>query len=109
MFGIGLEELMVIGLLVLVLFGPEKLLSIARELGRFASEAQNTVEELKSELVSSEEVNEARRSAEKSKSELVSARRSIDEEFKTEIAFADEEGRDDHYRKGSKNHEKAEV
>jgi len=78
MFGIGFEELAVIGLLALVLFGPQKLPSMARDLGRFVSEAQNTVEEFKSELLS-EEV-EARRAAEKIKSELLGAPPSDEEQ-----------------------------
>ena len=52
MFGIGGEELVVIGLLVLVVFGPSKLPQMARDLGRFVNEARRSVEEFKSELVS---------------------------------------------------------
>jgi Tat protein translocase TatB subunit len=51
-FGIGGEELIVIGLLVLVIFGPSKLPQMARDLGRFVNEARRSVEEFKSELVS---------------------------------------------------------
>ena len=52
MFGIGGEELIVIGLLVLVIFGPSKLPQMARDLGRFVNEARRSVDEFKSELVS---------------------------------------------------------
>ncbi len=69
MFGIGLQELVVIGLLFLIIFGPGKAASMARDLGRFVSGAQNTVEELKEELLS-EEVREARRTVGECKSEL---------------------------------------
>jgi Sec-independent protein translocase protein TatA len=75
----------IIVLLLLVIFGPGKaisMVSMARDLGRLVSGAQNTVEEFKSELASSEEVKEARRTAEEFKGELGSARRSVDEEFK---------------------------
>ena len=51
-FGIGGEELIVIGLLVLVIFGPSKLPQMARDLGRFVNEARRSVDEFKSELVS---------------------------------------------------------
>ena len=37
MFGIGGEELIVIGLLVLVIFGPSKLPQMARDLGWFVN------------------------------------------------------------------------
>ena len=50
MFGIGPAELLVIGLLLLVLFGPEKLSRMARDLGRFANEARRPMDELKEEL-----------------------------------------------------------
>ena len=69
MFGIGPQELLIIGLLVLIVFGPKRLPSMARDFGRFIQEAQRSAEDLKSEL-GSEEVDEARHAAEKSKSEL---------------------------------------
>src|SRR5215212_4713141 len=69
MFGIGPTELLLIGLLLLVLFGPGKAAGMARDLGRFVSGAQNTVEEFKEELLS-EEVREARRTVGEFKSEL---------------------------------------
>ena len=50
MFGIGPQELMIIALLLLVVFGPQKASSMARDLGRFVSEARRPVEDLKSEL-----------------------------------------------------------
>lgn len=52
MFGIGGEELVIIGLLVLVIFGPSKLSQMARDLGRFVNEARRSADEFKSELVS---------------------------------------------------------
>ena len=64
MFGIGPQELLVIGLLILLVFGPIKAAGMAREMGRFVDGANRTVEELKSEIVP-EEVKEARRSVEK--------------------------------------------
>jgi Sec-independent protein translocase protein TatA len=47
--------MMLIGLLLLVVFGPEKLTQTTREVGRFAREARRSVEEFKAELVSEEE------------------------------------------------------
>ena len=63
MFGIGPQELLVIGLLILLVFGPIKAAGMAREMGRFVDGANRTVEELKSEIVP-EEIGEARRSVE---------------------------------------------
>jgi Sec-independent protein translocase protein TatA len=54
-FGIGPQEVMVIVLLLLVVFGPGKAVSLARDLGRFANEARGQVEDFKDELLHSEE------------------------------------------------------
>ena len=43
------------GILFLVIFGPGKLPDMARDLGRFVSEARRSVEEFKEDLVSEEE------------------------------------------------------
>ena len=55
MFGIGMQEMVIIGLLFLVIFGPKKLPGMARDIGRFVNEARRSVEEFKEDLVSEEE------------------------------------------------------
>ncbi len=55
MFGIGGQELVIIGLLFLVVFGPSKLPQMARDLGRFVSEARRSMDEFKGELLSDED------------------------------------------------------
>jgi sec-independent protein translocase protein TatB len=60
-FGIGGQEIVVIGLLLLVLFGPSKLSNMARDLGRFVSEARRSVDDFKSELVSGDDEDGNRR------------------------------------------------
>jgi sec-independent protein translocase protein TatB len=60
-FGIGGEEIVVIGLIFLVVFGPSKLPQMARDLGRFVNEARRSMEEFKSELISDEDDEEDRR------------------------------------------------
>ncbi len=60
-FGVGFQEMVIIGLLFLVLFGPSKLPQMARDLGRFVSEARRSVDEFKSELVSGEDDEDAQR------------------------------------------------
>lgn len=52
MFGVGVQEAVVIGLLFLVVFGPVKLPGMARDFGRFVNEARRHVDEFKSELTS---------------------------------------------------------
>jgi sec-independent protein translocase protein TatB len=77
MFGIGPSELVIIGVLFLVIFGPGKLPSMARGVGRLVTESRRHMDELKSELVSEEvkeEVTEARHEVEEVKNELVSGR-----------------------------------
>jgi sec-independent protein translocase protein TatB len=51
-FGVGFQEMLLVGLLFLVLFGPKRLPQMARDLGSFASKAQHVVGELKTDLMS---------------------------------------------------------
>ena len=55
MFGIGVQEMVIVGVLFLVIFGPSKLPDMARDVGRFVSEARRSVAEFKEDLVSEEE------------------------------------------------------
>lgn len=55
MFGIGMQEMVIVGLLFLVIFGPNKLPAMARDIGRFVNEARRSVEEFKGDLISEEE------------------------------------------------------
>jgi Tat protein translocase TatB subunit len=57
-FGIGFQEVLVIGVLFLVLFGPSKLPQMARDLGKFVNEARRSMEEFKSEIVAADEDDE---------------------------------------------------
>jgi Tat protein translocase TatB subunit len=50
MFGIGGQEIVIISLLFLVIFGPNALPRMARDLGRFVSEARRSIDEFKEEL-----------------------------------------------------------
>ena len=55
MFGVGFQEMVIIGVLFLVVFGPDKFTGTAREFGRFMRETRRSVEEFKAELVSEED------------------------------------------------------
>ncbi len=61
MFGIGGQEIVIIGLLFLVIFGPSKLPQMARDLGRFVGEARKSIDEFKDELTASEEEEDSRK------------------------------------------------
>ncbi|ABG04934.1 sec-independent translocation protein mttA/Hcf106 [Rubrobacter xylanophilus DSM 9941] len=50
MFGVGPQEIVIIGLLVLIIFGPSKLPQMARDFGRFVGEARRSIDEFKEEL-----------------------------------------------------------
>jgi Sec-independent protein translocase protein TatA len=50
MFGVGIQELLVIGLLLLVVFGPARAGQMARDLGKFAYGARRSMETFKAEL-----------------------------------------------------------
>jgi sec-independent protein translocase protein TatB len=54
-FGIGMQEMVIVGILFLIIFGPSKLPDMARDLGRFVNVARRSVEEFKEDLVSGEE------------------------------------------------------
>jgi TatA/E family protein of Tat protein translocase len=54
-FGIGVQEMVIVGLLFLVIFGPSKVPDMARDLGRFVNVARRSVEEFKEDLISEED------------------------------------------------------
>ena len=55
MFGVGVQEMVVIGLLFLIIFGPSKLPQMARDLGQFVDEARRAVDGFKEDLMLAEE------------------------------------------------------
>ena len=57
--------MIIIGLLFLVIFGPSKLPQVARDLGRFLSEARSSMDEFKSELALGDDEDERERKGRK--------------------------------------------
>ncbi len=57
--------MIIIGLLFLVIFGPSKLPQMARDLGRFLSEARSSMDEFKSELAFGDDEDERKRKVRK--------------------------------------------
>jgi sec-independent protein translocase protein TatB len=55
MFGVGGQELVLIGLVLLIVFGPARAAQMARDLGSFAYKVRTSMEEFKAELTSVEE------------------------------------------------------
>jgi Tat protein translocase TatB subunit len=58
MFGIGGQEIVIIGILFLIIFGPSKLPQMARDLGRFVGEARRSIDEFKDELTAASDEDE---------------------------------------------------
>lgn len=52
MFGIGPSELVIVGVLFLIIFGPSKLPQMARDAGRLMTEARRAMDDFKEELTS---------------------------------------------------------
>jgi sec-independent protein translocase protein TatB len=50
-----MQEMVLVGLLFLVIFGPSKLPDMARDVGRFVNVARRSMEEFKKDLVSEED------------------------------------------------------
>lgn len=49
-FGVSPQEMVIVGLIFLLIFGPGKLPQMARDLGKFVSEARRSIDEFKSEI-----------------------------------------------------------
>ena len=47
----GVQEMVFIGLLFLIIFGPSKLPQMARDLGQFVNEARRAVDEFKEDVI----------------------------------------------------------
>ena len=52
MFGLGFSEIVVLGVLALILLGPEQLPDLARKLGKFINELKRTTDGIKEEFKS---------------------------------------------------------
>jgi Tat protein translocase TatB subunit len=52
MFGIGLQELLLIMVVALIVLGPQRLPEVAKALGKFYREIKSSVDEVKSSVVS---------------------------------------------------------
>jgi Tat protein translocase TatB subunit len=65
MFGIGGQEIVIIALLFLVIFGPNALPKMARDLGRFVTEARRSIDEFKEELTAAPDEDEDRKNDER--------------------------------------------
>lgn len=58
MFGIGMQEMVIIGVILLIVFGPSKLPHMVRDVGRFVGEARRAVDDFKRDIASEDFVSE---------------------------------------------------
>jgi sec-independent protein translocase protein TatB len=75
MFDIGFSEILVVGVVALIVIGPERLPKVARTLGHMFGRLQRYVNEVKADINREMELDELR----KLQSEVQSAARSIEE------------------------------
>jgi sec-independent protein translocase protein TatB len=76
MFDIGFSELLVIGLVALIVIGPEKLPRVARTVGHLAGRLQRYVSDVKSDInreIELEDLKKMRDSMEQAASEMRSS------------------------------------
>ncbi|MGZ5570874.1 MAG: Sec-independent protein translocase protein TatB [Usitatibacter sp.] len=90
MFDIGFSELVVIGVVALVVIGPERLPKVSRTLGVLFGRLQRYVTQVKADINREMELAELG----KVKSEFESAARSFQSEVQTQAALTEKEIRD---------------
>src|SRR2546427_519698 len=97
MFDIGFSELLVIGLVALIVIGPEKLPRVARTLGHLAGRLQRYVADVKADINREIELDELR----KMRDSMQKAASDVETSVNTELAkTADELNRSEERRVG---------
>lgn len=84
MFDIGFSELMVIGVVALLVIGPEKLPKVARTLGHLLGRAQRYVNDVKSDINREMQLDELK----KLQSEVTESARSLEDSVRKEYETA---------------------
>lgn len=82
MFDIGFSELMVIGVVALIVIGPEKLPKVARTVGAMIGRMQRYVNDVKADINREIELDELR----KFKNEFESAANTVESTIRGEVA-----------------------
>lgn len=84
MFDIGFSELMVIGIVALIVIGPEKLPKVARTLGHLLGRAQRYVNDVKSDINREMQLDELK----KLQTQVTDSARSMEESVRKEFDSA---------------------
>ena len=90
MFDIGFSELLLIGVVALVVIGPEKLPRVARTIGHLLGKAQRYVNDVKSEINHEIELDELR----KLQSDIQQTARNIETDLHTGLSEAENQTHD---------------
>lgn len=89
MFDIGFSELLLIGIVALVVIGPERLPKVARTAGHLFGRLQRYVANVKADIAREMELDELR----KFKGEVEDAARSVERSISDEVSLAEHEVR----------------
>ena len=84
MFDIGFSELMVIGIVALIVIGPERLPKVARTLGHLLGRAQRYVNDVKSDINREMQLDELK----KLQSQVTDSARSLEDSVRSEFQTA---------------------
>lgn len=84
MFDIGFSELMVIGIVALIVIGPERLPKVARTLGLLLGRAQRYVNDVKSDINREMQLDELK----KLQSQVTDSARSLEDSVRSEFQTA---------------------
>lgn len=70
MFDVGFSEMLLVGLIALLVFGPERLPKVAREAGLWVSKLRNMAHSVKQEIDREMQLQELKESMDKQKREM---------------------------------------
>lgn len=84
MFDIGFSELIVIGIVALIVIGPERLPKVARTLGHLLGRAQRYVNDVKADINREMQLDELK----KLQSQVTESARSLEESFRQNVDSA---------------------
>lgn len=82
MFDVGFSELIVIGIVALVVIGPERLPKVARTVGLLLGRAQRYVNDVKADINREMQLDELK----KLQTQMADSARSLEEGFRKELA-----------------------
>lgn len=82
MFGIGFTEIIIVAVIALLVFGPEKLPELTRKVGRFSGQLKRTSDQVRKEIYNSihEPAQEITKEFSQTKRELLSVKTEVEKQ-----------------------------